>query len=108
MGRRKISAEKLLNQERCIATLPTARVQYRTTLSTLLITEYALPQLQSLLTETHTTLLFTTIYTNTEKHRHHLLPPLLNTYTKEQYTLLFVFIHTDTCTNRHYLFQTNI
>ena len=50
MGRRKTSAEQLLNQERFITTLPTARVEYRTTLSTLLVTEDALPQVQSLLT----------------------------------------------------------
>ena len=50
MGRRKISAERLLNQERCITASPTARFEDRTTLSTLFMTEYAQTQLQSLLT----------------------------------------------------------
>ena len=53
MGGRKTPAERLLNQERSISALPTARVEDRITLSTLFMTEYAQAQLQSLLTSHH-------------------------------------------------------
>ena len=50
MDRRKTPAEQLLNQIRSITTSPTARVEHKTTLSTLFMTEYAQTQLQFLLT----------------------------------------------------------
>ena len=68
MGRRKTPAERLLNQERCITTSLTARVEDRATLSTLFMTEYAQAQLQSLLTYTHTPHCSLHLYTPTLKH----------------------------------------
>ena len=64
MSRRKTPAKRLLNHERCIATLPTACVEDRTTLSTLFMTEYTQAQLKSSLAKAHAHCTTSYIYTH--------------------------------------------
>ena len=95
MGSRKTPAERLLNQERCITASPIARVEHRTTLSTLFMSEYAQAQLQSLLTWTHTPQRFLHLYTPTLKHIDIVYFPL--------YQIVVYILRTDNDAHRHCL-----
>ena len=84
MGRRKTPAERLLNQERCIQ-----NVLRQDNFKYIIYNWICASTITIFISiDTHTTPLLTSIYTNTETHRHHLLLPLLETYSNELFRLM--------------------